>query len=283
MTPKIFKNINSAKGISAIIAGLKQAALTPALSFGITLAMALSLFLATSFYMLWQNINTLNDKWNISAEISLYLKKKINQKDTDDLVARLQSNPVVAKVELIQPDDGMKVFIESTSLNTLLSSFKENPLPNVIIIHPKIKLLSQDMTQEFISKLKELPEIETVKADTEWMNRSYHWVNLANNLSLLFILILTINALLVVIGASYITTRFFTLKDNTHKIILQYQFAWYGLTSSLLALLWVRVISITLQNKEILLQGLPVSYGIFIVLISILLCSASARIGAKLR
>jgi cell division transport system permease protein len=281
MIPKIFKINRTPDPLSSIIMGLKQTSLTPLISFGLILAMAFAIFLVVTFYILEKNKNTLNDKWNASAEISLYLKKKISLKDAGALVTKLQSNPVIAKVELIQPREGMKAFMESTALNTLLSSFKENPLPSVIIVLPKIKFLSEDMLPKFIRELKELPEIETVKADADWMNRSYHWLNLVNHLSSIFILILSLNALLIIGGASYIMAQLLALKNNTHKIILQYQFAWYGLISSLLALLWTRVLVITLQNKDVLLQGLSLGCWIFIVVFSVFLCLVSARIGAK--
>jgi len=206
MSYKIFKSRRKFDYLSDIIVGLKQNFHTPITSVVIVLTMTIALFLASGFYMLWNSRDAINGRWNESAEISLYLKKKVDLKLAASLVEKLRQNPVVAKVELIRPDEGMKAFAESTAFNILLSSFKENPLPNVIIIYPKIKFLSKNVALKFMQELQNQTEIETVKADMNWIERSHNWLNLWDNLSLFFILILSINAFLVVGGIGYIST-----------------------------------------------------------------------------
>lgn len=281
MLDKIFKHNQAPDNLSAITLSLKQIIGAPITSFIIILAMTLALFFAITFYNWWQNIEALNDKWNESAEISLYLKKKITLKDAEALTAKLQSKPLVAKVELIRPDAGMKTFVANTMLNTLLSSFKENPLPSVIVVCPKIKLMTKEAMLQFIQELKNYVEVETVHADQDWMERSYHWLSTLDSLSWVFVLLFGINAVLVLSGISYVMAKIFTLKNNTHKIILQYQFVWYGLISGLLALLWSRVVTTILQDHDILLQEVSIGFGVLLVLIGMFLCFISARIGAK--
>src|SRR3972149_2606334 len=132
------KTENAPDYLAAIIAGFKQISHTPLASLFIVSVIAFALFLATAFYILWSNVNTLDSNWNESEEISL---------------------------------------------------------PQVIIIQPKIKVLSKNLALEFIKELKSYPEVETVKADVDWIGRSYNLLKLWDKLSLFLLFILIANAL----------------------------------------------------------------------------------------
>ena len=271
------KTENASGYLAAIIAGFKQISHTPLASLFIVLVITFALFLATAFYILWSNVNILSGKWNESAEISLYLKKKVGLKVATDLVEKLQPNSAVAKITMIQPGEGMKGFIESIGFNTLLSSFKENPLPQVIIIQPKIKVLSKNLALEFIKELKSYPEVETVKADVDWIGRGHNLLKLWDKLSLFLLFILIANALIVICGVSYTVSQIFVIRDNAPKITLRYQFAWYGLIGSLFALLLVRLVAMLLQEQHIFLQTLDIGREMLVVLVSVFLSFFSAR------
>lgn len=278
MSYKIFKINKTSNYLLGIIAGLKQIFQTPVISAIIILVMTLALFLTMTFSLLWHNKDTVQNRWNESAEIALYLKKNVTLETTTNLVTKLQQNPIIARVTLIQPDEGIKAFAERTALNMLLSSFKENPLPTVIIIYPKIKVLSQRVALEFIQTLKNQTAIETVKADMDWLEQSHNWLNLWDTLSLIFILALTINTLLVISGISYLVTNIFITNSNSSKTTLPYQFAWYSLISSTIALLLVKLLAVALQNQNIPTQELPSSFIIFILVGGLLLSFLSSML-----
>lgn len=266
---------------SYVFKGIKQIFITPITSLILITTITFAITIATIFYILQQNTIELSDKWNESSEISLYLKNGINLKTASDLVEKLRPNSLVAKITLIQPSEGMKHFVENTSLNTLISNFKDNPLPNVIIIHPKVELLEKSTAIEFIKTLKTYPEIEIIKADTNWIERIHSLLNLWNNLSTLFIFVLSLNALLVICGSSYIMTQVFIARSSTPKTILPYQFAWYGFISGLFSLLSIRIMVIYVQSHGILLQELDIHHGALIVIISSLLGTICSNTAAK--
>jgi len=281
MTYKISKFEQTPKGLSAIVEGIRRIFYAPIESFIIILVMGIALFLAITSYLLWKNKEAFYDNWNISAEISVYLKEKIDAQKVDLLVEELKTNGVIAKLELIRSDDGMKAFMENTSLTALLSSFKENPLPNVIIIHPKIKALSRSRALKFIGLLKDYAEVDVVKADLNWIERSHSWLNLLDTLLLFFVVILILNALLIFCGGSFAMSKVFVDKWHASKIILQYQFAWYGLISSLLVLLLSKIILIVFQDHDIFLCGLKAPLIIFILVVGSLLSLVSSRLASR--
>ncbi len=277
MTQKFFKIDDN---LLNIISGLKQITYTPIMSATIVLSMAFALFFSAIFSMLWNSRDTIHDRWNESAEISLHLKKNVASKIATDLLQKLQKSPIVTKAELISPDEGMKAFAENTALGTLFSSLKENPLPQVIIIHPKLKVLSKNLTATFIQELKKVTEIETVVADTNWIERSYNWLNLWESLSLILLFTLTINALLIISGISYIAARNLSLNSSSTKEALLCQFAWYGLIGSVLSLILTRSITAMLCDQDIFVQGLNIGFSILIVIGCSLLSFISAKIAA---
>ncbi len=262
----IFRSPKKTDHLLNLTLGLKQILFTPIASASIALIFTFALFLIAAFSLLQSNKNAIHDHWNASAQISLHLKKNIQQETAAALLQKLQKNPVITKVELIQPNDGIKTFAENTELKALLSNLKNNPLPTVIIIQPQLKVLTKNLAVEFIEELKKQPEVVTVSADIEWLAHSYNWLNLWDGLATIFLFILAINMFMVVGGISYFAAWAFSTKQHIAKNILPYQFAWYGLFGGLLSLILVRTIIVTLLHQEILTQGLSASFGLLIIL-----------------
>ena len=277
MTRRVNKFEQSPKGLGAITAGLRNIFYLPVRSFIIILIVSVSLFLAIVSYLFGKNITSFYENWNKSVEITVYLKKEVGSEKADDFIGELQSNKIIADLELIRPDDGMKMFVENTSLTSLLSSFDDNPLPNVIRIYPKIKDLSKDKGGEFIQMIKDRSEVELVRADLEWMEQSHRWLNLFDKLTGFFIFILALNALFVLCGMSFAMTSVFREKDHLSKIVLQYQFAFYGLIGSLVALVLTRVCLLILEGCGIHLSGLGFGVSVCLIFGSAFLSLISSR------
>lgn len=276
------KKPRSLADLAALLSGLKQLLDTPITSLLLILTFTLSLFLAMTFYILDKNVEELSEQWNESTMISLYLKKNTTHQAAQILLEQLQSNPNVAKIKLITPDEGMKNFTANSSLNLLLSNFKNNPLPNVIVIHPKIAMLSKERLLELTQELKNHHEVELIKADDSWIEQSYNLVNLWHNSSSVFVLALILNTLLVIGGISYTATKAFQVISNDSKL-LPYQFAWCGLISNLLALIVVKLTMISMQNWGVFLSGFHYSQGVLIIFMSICLSFISSKIAVRRR
>lgn len=267
---------------SDILSSLRQILLAPLSSVVIIFIITFALFLATFFYLLWTSNDRINIHLNESARISLFLKKKVNTKAAVTLVEKLRQDPKITKVELVRPDEGIKTFTENTGLGALLSNIKENPLPNVVIIYPQIKILTKHAASEFSQKLKNQTEVEIVKEDLNWIEQIHDWLHLWDTLSLVLMLALIINAILLIIGISYTTTKISIFKHNIAKTIIIYQFTWLCLLSSSLAVLLIRSLTLTLQNHDILMPSLNPSCSVIIICSSMFLGFLGARIaGAK--
>ena len=73
--------------------------------------------------------------------------------------------------------------------NSVKVSELQNPLPNVVVIQPKIRVMSGKATPGFVEELQRNSEIETIKMDLDWISWSYDMLNLVGSLSFALILI----------------------------------------------------------------------------------------------
>ena len=169
MTLRFFKFTSGSNPRLDALAGCEQIFSMPFTSIVIIVFMAFSMFLAMFSHLLWGNRGAVCEAWNRSSEISLYLKQHVDQKAAAGLAEKIRLNPLVAKVEFISKSEGLEVFAKSIVLNIILSSFKENPLPNVIIVYPQVKILSKSKALGLISDLKSRAEVDTVRADIDWL------------------------------------------------------------------------------------------------------------------
>lgn len=266
----------------ALLVGLGQVFRSPLTSLVFILVFSFSLFLVIISYMFWANTDQIDDKWNESAKITAYLKKNISSHVANGLVERIRLEHGVSKAELIDREEGIKKFVKNSLLNNLLSSFKKNPLPDVIVIQPKIRVMPEVAIRSFIEELEAYPEIETVKVDLEWIARSYDLLNLISGFSLSLVFIFAINALFLICGIGYLLSQLFISISGTTRDVLQLQFAWYGLISGLLAISFVLLFLSILCGYGVCLSGFKLGGWFVVLFTSIFLSFFSARFAVHL-
>lgn len=265
------KHIKKTDHIQAITSGFFQLSRVPIVSFFNIIILAFALFLPTSFYVLWKNIGPFNNNWNKSITIALYLKKNIDQKAASRLLEKLNTNEAIAKVELITPEKGMENLIKHKEFEKILIEFKENPLPNTIIVYPNLSKLQENQVAMFVTNLKNLSAVETIKTNTEWIERWQCLMRLGKQLLIFFALSISLGSILIFCYTTYTIPKLIVNKTHTSKLILQCQCFWYGLISGLIALLLTNFVLLLLQNPYFVLHGLGVAGGIMLVLASVLL------------
>ena len=144
--------------------------------------------------------------------------------------------------------------------------FKENPLPQVISIYPKLNELTKAQFEILISDLKNFPEIEIVKVDMDWVARSYNLLNLWKYLSFVLTLLLNLGALIIICCVSYVAP---------HQCVR------HSLIGSVLAILLINFILMKLRNLGFVLQGLEISCNIILVLSTISLGVISSKFSLR--
>lgn len=249
--------------LPAIIEGFNQILFAPFKNFFIILLLTFMLFLPIGFYILVQNINSLSSKWNQSSEIALYLKQNVNIDMAQDLAVQLKAdNTAIMEAKVISAEEGIKDFAQISGFGEILTGFKVNPLPQVIIIYPRLSQVSETKIDLLIKELQVLNEVEEIKVDIIWIKQSYKLLALWHKLVKILAIMFGIIALVAISFMAYITPRI----SNANKRILSYQCFWQGLISVLLAIATTKIILIQLNNLGFAWQGLNQNDSIIFIL-----------------
>jgi len=256
--------------LSAMVKGLQQIFQAPITNFFLIFIITFNLFLPLGCYVLRKNIDALSNIWNQSAEISLYLKKNVNAKMATNLTEKLKPVNAIMDLKLITSDEGIKDFARYTGFGEMLLGFGRNPLPNVIIVHPKLNESSEKQILALIDSLKNIPEVETVKTNLDWIGSSYRLLNLWEHLSLVFTL-LSIGAMIVFGWTVYVMPQIIVNKIETDKRTLQYQCFWHSLIGGLLAVILINFILMLLSSSGLVLQKLGMGYSMEFIFAEVLL------------
>jgi cell division transport system permease protein len=272
------KSTEHLEHMTAMVRGFKQMSQRPATSLFLMFVITFSLFLLVSNYVLWKNVKALHSVLDQSAAIPLYLKKNTSTKAAADLAEKLKPNTAIMELKLISSDEGMQDFAKRTGFGEIVLGVKDNPLPNVIIIYPKLSELTESQIVELVNSLKNLPEVEAANIDMVWVKYSYQLLALWNNLMRVFVL-LSIGAVIIFCGAVYITPQLMISQTNAKlsKQILQYQCGWHGFVGSTLAILLTNFILMVLHDLGFILQGIGIGSSIVVISSAVLLSVASVK------
>ncbi len=168
------------------------ATLMTAMVIGIALA------LPAGLYLLLANLDRLSGSWEGQASLSVFLKDPVRGDAAADLANQLRAWPEVAEVTLITPEQALEEFRRRSGFADALAALDENPLPAVLLVAPALNStdpVSAGMLQE---KLRQLPEIDQVQLDLQWVQRLAAILETARRAVLLISALLALAVLLVV-------------------------------------------------------------------------------------
>lgn len=232
------------------------------------LVIAISLALPATLFVGLSNLTHVNNGFQDSADISLYLKPDLAQADIDTLMANLRANPNVQTLRYISPAEGMQAFSQTMGLTDTLSTLPNNPLPAVIVLTPTSAADAPAKVTGFVSQLSRLPEVDTASLDMQWVKRLYAIIDLLHRLVMALAVLLGFGVL-IVIG----NTIRLALQQHREEIAIMklmgatnafarrpflYTGIWYGLLGGFLGWLLVSLFFMALSGAA---RTLATSFG----------------------
>ncbi|WP_372781478.1 permease-like cell division protein FtsX [Litorivivens sp.] len=160
------------------------------LVIGIALALPLVMMVALS------NIEQLGRGWDGSARISLFLDKKLNDRDSEAFASRLRQRPEIAAVDYRSSRQALDEFRSLSGYGDVLNSLDSNPLPAVVLITPKDKAPAQ--SRLLLTMLSAMPEVAQAKLDLEWVQRLQAMMDIGKRITLAMAFLLVLGVLLVI-------------------------------------------------------------------------------------
>ena len=144
---------------------------------------ALALALPTFGLALASAVNQEVNRLDAPPQLSVLTESRLTLGEAKRLAEKIERQPGVASVKVIDRDTALTEFIEATGLSALSSRMESNPLPHTLWLYPASNIRSAGLAQ-LSQDLKALPGIAEVILDSRWLERLDAFIALARSIAL---------------------------------------------------------------------------------------------------
>ncbi|MGY6274703.1 permease-like cell division protein FtsX [Methylomonas sp. MgM2] len=169
--------ISHAHGLFSSLGRLSR---TPFTSTMTVTVLAVAIALAACFYILVANIEQLTGNLQASNQMSLFLKDDISDASGQKLAAQLATNANVESIKFISKKQALEEFKVNSGFGDALKALDSNPLPHVVQVLPKDVLDSRDALDSLMAEFKQMPEVDFVQVDMQWVERLHAIMRIAS-------------------------------------------------------------------------------------------------------
>lgn len=245
--------------IQVFFYSLGQLSRAPISTLMTCMVIGIALALPAGLDTLLKNAQQLSGGWESTAQISVFLKKKITEKQALNLKADIQYWPNVISVHYISREQALKEFQALSGFGDALKALNSNPLPSVLIVKPKLSSSkSEKITQQLLNKLSTLRQTDKALLDMQWIRRLYAIMNIVERGVLILGLLLAL-AVLLVVG----NTIRLAIQNRRKEIVVMkliggtdafirrpflYTGFWYGLFGGIIAWLLVSFTMLSISS-----------------------------------
>ena len=173
----------------------------PLATFLTVMVIAISLTLPSVCYMVYKNVNQAATQYYPSPQITVYLQKTLDDDAAAGVVAQLQAEQGVEKVNYLSREDALGEFRNWSGFGGALDMLEENPLPAVAVVIPKLDFQSTDSLNTLRDRVSRINGIDEVRMDDSWFARLAALTGLVGRVSAM-IGVLMVAAVFLVIGNS---------------------------------------------------------------------------------
>ncbi|RDE18988.1 cell division protein FtsX [Motiliproteus coralliicola] len=269
---------------------------TPLATLMTLMMIAIALSLPGVLYVGLQNVEQLGQRWQGSAQLSVFLADALSEAEGRDLAQQLSDNSQFSQLSYLSKDEALAEFKAYAGFGNALELLKENPLPAVILITPSTDYLLSDDLSNLTQQLLSLDGVDDVRVDMDWVQRLQAMVTLGQRTVLLLGLLLALGVVLVVGNTirleiqnrrdEIIVVKLVGGTDSFVRRPFLYTGFWYGIGAGLVAWLLVQLSLwylgtvvdrlIQLYHSEFQLQGLGLGATLLLMLIAVTLGSGGA-------
>jgi cell division transport system permease protein len=171
-------NFGSDRGVSVLVVG-------------VTFAIPLLLHVAH------HNVAAVIAQLGSSAQATLFMDTGATLDDARELAARLNSDPRLGDVTLIDKEAALVEFAENSGLQTMVGTLTTNPLPHTLVVSIKDRDFDALAGQGLESDLRQNPLVEHVELDLIWVQKVTAIGTLVARWMTIFTLILALGVVLI--------------------------------------------------------------------------------------
>jgi len=155
----------------AVLFSLGQISRAPFTTLMIFIVMGIALALPAGLFVVLKNASLLNQSWQGQSPIVLYLKLPAIDSESLALLNQIQARPEVEKVDYVSPEQGLADFEKQSGFTDTMGALRQNPLPAVLVVTPKVSYQSPAAVETLLNSLKTLPQVDSAKLDLGWVQR----------------------------------------------------------------------------------------------------------------
>jgi len=133
-----------------------------------------------------------------TTQISLYLGLNTDEKNARALQRQIDAMEQVQSTDFVSRFDALEFFRQDSGFGKSIDTLSSNPLPHTIIVEP-VAAMDTFEVRNLLNRLQAIPEVDIAKLDTEWLERLYTILEIAQR-SVAIITILFAFAVLLIIG-----------------------------------------------------------------------------------
>lgn len=156
--------------VSTLLASLGRLSRQPFGTLMTVMVIAVTLALPAALHLVVKNARAISGNWENALDFSMYLGADVSLDDAGRLRDIIAQRADVSEVRLISAEEALAEFKGESGFGAAMDYLADNPLPHTLVVRP-----APTNTEESVVLLEEelgnLPEIDFVQVDTEWVQR----------------------------------------------------------------------------------------------------------------
>jgi len=184
--------------LRTLIASLGVMTRQPAASFMTIAVIAIALALPAGMFVLLNNASHVSVGWDNSAQISVFLKADVSEKQARQLMGKLRIFDDVTAVSMINRKQALQEFKKISGFGGAVEALGDNPLPHVLTIQPVVDESRPDKIRHLLKQLNQQKQVELAQLDLQWVKRLFAMLDIAQRAIWVIASLLGIAVLLVV-------------------------------------------------------------------------------------
>ena len=147
---------------------LWQAPVASAMTWAV---MGIALALPVALLLLLGSLQGVSAGWESSARITAYFAMDVPEAQAKTLTDEVEADGRVVSVELIERNQALAEFRDSSGLGDVLDFLQGNPLPHTLLITPEESARTAQGVQSLVTFVEGMGGIERVQVDLGWLQR----------------------------------------------------------------------------------------------------------------
>jgi cell division transport system permease protein len=224
------------------------------------LVIGIALALPACLHVLVQNVRAASGGWSGALDVSVYMKQSAKLADAKSVAERIRKRRDVSDVTLVTAEEALKEFKRNSGFGAALDALQDNPLPHALIVRPAESFRDPSHVATLTGELKQLPGVDVVQLDTEWVSRFNAILDVVRRVVLLAAGLFALGILVIVGNTIRLdienrrgeieVTKLVGGSDAFVRRPFLYNGVWYGLGGGAIAWLIVLVV-ITLLGEPV--------------------------------